>query len=98
MAAGVPAARAEVLKVATSCPLTTASAPVPRDVAPSQNVTVPGSVPAPGELAATVAVKVTDWANTAGFVAEERDVAVLSLLTVSERLEEVLVLKLESPA
>lgn len=36
------------------------SVPVPKVVAPSLNVTVPVGVPLPGELAETVAVKVTD--------------------------------------
>ncbi len=35
--------------------------PVPRTVVPSLNVTVPVGRPAPGVVAATVAVKVRDW-------------------------------------
>ena len=34
----------------------------------SKNWTVPVVVPAPGAVAATVAVKVTDWPKTEGFV------------------------------
>ena len=63
-------------------------------VVPSLNTTWPVGVP---PLPLTVAVKVTDWPNTAGFV-EEVSVATLSaLLTVWVNVAEVLVLKLVSP-
>ena len=39
---------------------------MPSAVVPSMNVTVPVGVPLPGELAVTVAVKVTDWPKTDG--------------------------------
>ena len=44
----------------------TASVTTPSMDAPSLNVTVPVAVPLPGETAATVAVKVTDWPKTDG--------------------------------
>ena len=44
--------------------------PVPSVVVPSLNVTTPVGTPAPEVVAATVAVKVTDWPNTEGFVPE----------------------------
>src|SRR2546422_1036361 len=68
----------EVVKVA----LALASAPVPSVVAPSLNVTVPVRVPAPGETALTVAVKVTDWPNTEGLAEEATVVVELAWLTV----------------
>ena len=45
-------------------------------------VTVPVGVPAPGETAATVAVKVTDWPKTLGLVEEVSVVVLLAGLTV----------------
>ena len=42
--------------------------PVPMMVEPFLKVTVPVALPAPGAVAATVAVKVTDWPKTEGFV------------------------------
>ena len=42
--------------------------PVPMMVEPFLKVTVPEAVPAPGEFAATVAVKVTDWPKTEALV------------------------------
>ena len=53
----VPMASAEVVYVA----ILLLKVPVPREVLPFLKVTVPVGVPAPGEAAATVAVKVTDW-------------------------------------
>jgi len=46
---------------------------------------------------ATVAVNVTDWPNTEGFVEEVNVVVVLSLLTVCVSVDEVLPLTLASP-
>ena len=57
-----PTTSFEVLKVA--CPLAF-SVPVPSVVAPSLKVTDPVGVPSP-EMAATTAVKVTDWPKTEG--------------------------------
>src|SRR5438067_9897795 len=84
--------RAEVTKVATlPLRLLVASA-----VAPSLKVTVPVGVPTPGETAATVAVKVTDWPDTDGLVEEVSVVVVLAALTVCVKVEDVLEVKLAS--
>ena len=69
---------------------------VPSEVTPSKNSTVPLAVPAPGAVAATVAVKVTDWPKTEGVV-EANVVVVLALLTTWLTAELVLVTKLTSP-
>ncbi len=65
-------AREDVANVA--CP--ELSVPLPRIVAPSLKVTDPVGVPL--SLAATVAVNVTDWPNTDGFVFETTEVVVLA--------------------
>src|ERR1043166_7754668 len=70
---------------------------VAREVAPSLKVTVPVGVPAPGETALTVAVKVTDWPNTEGFCDEATATALVALLTVCVKVAERFVLKLPSP-
>ena len=70
--------------------------PVPIVVEPFLNVTVPVAVPAPGAVAATVAVKVTDSPKTEEVV-EASVVVVLALLTTWLTAELVLVTKLESP-
>ena len=70
---------------------------VAKVVAPSLKVTEPVGMPLPGELAVTMAVKVTDRLKTEGLAEEVRAVAVPSLLTVWVRVEEVLALKLLSP-
>jgi len=62
----------------------------------SKNWTVPVAVPAPGEVAAIVAVKVTDCPKTEGVV-EANVVVVLALFTTWLTAELVLVTKLESP-
>ena len=61
------------------------------------NCTVPLGVPVPGAVALTVAVNVTDWPNTEGLVEELTDVVVLAGLTVCDRADDVLRLKLASP-
>src|SRR6266568_4625317 len=66
-------------------------------VPPSWKVTFPAGVPAPGLLAVTVAVNVTDCPNTDGLAEELADV-VVPYFTVFVSLEEVLPLKLPSPA
>src|SRR6266581_2818965 len=71
------------------------SVPVPSVVVPSLKVTVPVGVPR--LWSETVAVKVTDWPNTEGFVEEVNVVVVLSLLTVCVSVGEVLPLTLASP-
>ena len=63
----LPTVRFEMLNVAVS---ELFSVPVPRIVEPSSKVTVPVGMPAPGALALTVAVKVTDWPNTEGVTEE----------------------------
>jgi len=75
----------------------TPTVPVPRLVAPSKNVTVPDGLPAPGAIAATVAVKVTDCPNTDGFGAEVTLVVVLALLTTWLTVPELLPVKFVSP-
>ena len=89
--------RAEVANVATPEAFVN---PVPRVLGPSLNVTVSpaGTVPTPGELTVTVAVNVTDWPNTDGFVADVKAVAVGAGFTTCETALEVLVAKFVSPA
>ncbi len=87
--------RAPVENVATPEPF---NVPVPSVEAPSLNVTVPPGRPAPGAVAVTVAVKVTDWPKTDGFVDEPRAVVVAAAFTVCVNTLEVLVAKLASPA
>jgi len=74
-----------------------ASVTEPREVEPSKNSTDPFAVPAPGEPAATAAVKVTDWPKTEGFAEDVKVVVVLALLTTWLTAELVLVTKLASP-
>src|SRR2546427_570598 len=74
------------------------SALVARAVAPSLKITFPLGVPPPGEVAPTVAVKITDWPKTVGLVEEVRVAVVSALLTTWLRAGElVLVVKLASP-
>ena len=70
--------------------------PVPIVVEPFLKVTVPVAVPAPGETAATVAVKVTDSPKTEGVV-EANVVVVLALSTTWLTAGLVLVTKFASP-
>jgi len=74
-----------------------ARVPVPIVARPSLNVAVPVGVPAPGAVAATVAVKVTDWPYTEGFALELRVVVVSALFTVWVSTALVLALKPEAP-
>ena len=66
---------------------------------PSSKVTVPVGVPAPGEAAATVAVKVTGCPKTDGLAAEMTVVVLESWLTTCGEVESVPVevWKLPSP-
>ena len=73
----VPTDKFLVVKVATP-PL---SLPVPSVVEPSVNVTVPVGVPKPGDVAVTVAAKLTDWPNTDGLADDASTVVVASLLS-----------------
>jgi len=70
------------------------SAPVPMVVAPSLKVIVSlaAGKPAPGATATTVAVKVSDWPNTEGFVPVVRVivVVVVAWLTLCVTAEDVL--------
>jgi len=69
----------ENASVAVLTPPVVDTLPEPSVVAPSLNVTVPvGTTPA----VVTVAVKVTDWLNTDGFVPELTVVVLLPLFTV----------------
>ena len=90
----LPTASVEVANVA----LPELKAAVARVAAPSRKVTVPVGVPAPGETALTVAVKVTAWPNTDGFTDEVTVVELEALLTVWVIAVEMLELKLASPA
>jgi hypothetical protein len=90
----LPTESDEVVKVA----LPAARVAVPRVAAPSRKVTVPVGVPAPGETALTVAVKVTAWPVADGFTDEVTVVELFALLTVWVIAAEVLLLKLPSPA
>src|SRR5437773_1982171 len=65
-------------------------------VPPSWKVTFPAGVPAPGLLAVTVAVKVTDCLNTDGLAEELADV-VVPYFTVCVSLGDVLTSKFASP-
>jgi len=69
----------------------------PSESEPSKNSTVPAAVPAPGETAATVAVKVTDCPKSEGFTEDINAVVVLALFTTWLTTELVLVTKLELP-
>ncbi len=61
-------------------------------------VTLPVGVPAPGEVAETVAVKVTDCPSEEGFGAAVKFVAVAALLTTCATAGvDVLVMKFASP-
>ncbi len=74
------------------------NAPVPNEVAPSRNVTVPVGVPAPGAVTVTVAVNVTDCPKTDGLTDEATVVDVLALFTTWLTAVLVLVLKFAFPA
>ena len=89
-----PTPSAEVVKLTVVPELNDS---VSRVVDPSMKLMDPVGVPAPGALAVTVAVKVTDWPNTMGLTEEVRAVLVESWLTACERAAEVLVVKLPSP-
>ena len=63
-------------------PVALVSAAEPIEVAPSKNSTEPVGVPAPGAVALTVAVNVTDCPCTEGFISETTAVVVAALFTV----------------
>ena len=64
---------------------------------PSLNMTLPVGTAVPGELATTVAVKVTLWLWFDGLSDEVTELVVASLFTVCVSAEEVLGLKLALP-
>src|SRR5438093_436210 len=64
---------------------------------PTWKVTVPVGVPAPGLLAVTVAVKVTDCPDSDGLAEELTSVVVLAFFTVWVSVVEVLPLKVALP-
>jgi len=86
--------RLDVVKVATPA----VRVPVPSEVVPSKNSTVPVGVPAPGALGVTVAVKVTDWPKTDGPGAPVTEVDVAPWFTVWVKAAEVLAVKSVSPS
>jgi hypothetical protein len=90
----LPTASAEVVNVA----LPELKLAVPSVKAPSRKVAVPVGVPAPGETALTVAVKVTDCPNSDGFTDEVTVVELLALSTVWVIAAEALLVKFVSPA
>ncbi len=66
-------------------------------IVPSRNVTVPVTVPEPGDTAVTVAVKVTDWLKTEGSTEELSVADVMDWLTFWVTMGEVLPLKTPPP-
>src|SRR5436190_3258483 len=92
----LPTVKAEVAQVADPAASACALQPV-IELAPSLKSTVPLGVPAPGAVAVTVAVKVTDWPNTDGFAEDVTAVVVEAWLTTCDTAELVLVMKFVSP-
>ena len=89
-----PAVSVDIAKVATPDPFKVTE---PRVVDPSLNVTVPEGVPAPGAVALTVAVKVTDWPGDDGFNDEVIAVDEADWLPACVSATEVFVVKFVSP-
>jgi len=89
----LPKARTEVVKVA----LPPDSVPVPIEMPPSRNVTVPVGVPAPGATAFTIAVKVIAWPNTVGLTDEVTELEDEALFTDWVIAADALAAKLLSP-
>ncbi len=69
--------------------------PVPSVFVPSLKITEPVGVPAPGDTALTVAVKVTDCPDTDGLADEATAVVVLAWFTVCVSAEDVLSLPIK---
>jgi len=86
----LPALKAEVVKVATPEAF---SVPVPNEVVPSLNVTVPLGVPPPE---VTVAVNVTAPPYVDGLGNDVRDVELVAAMTVCVNAADVLVVKFPS--
>jgi hypothetical protein len=93
----LPPERLEVEKMAAPF-APSVTAPVPKVVVPSRNVTVPFGVPMAGARGVTVAVNVTDCPCAAGFAEELSATAALPLFTIWARAAEVAPAKLLSPA
>src|SRR5206468_2293257 len=90
-----PTESEEMLSLVALLPDKLAGAP---KLAPSAlNCTVPVSVPAPGQTAVTVFVKITGWPNTEGLAEELSDEAVSARFTVCVKTDEAFAMKLESP-
>jgi hypothetical protein len=88
-----PTGREEVVTVAT--PMETV--PVPIVDPPLVKVTVPVGVPAPGAVTDSVAVNVTGWPKTVGFVPLVTTRLVLAVFTVCVPADDVELLKFMSP-
>ena len=96
MTAVVPAGRDEIAALLALPPASVTA--LPKFTPLVLNCTVPVGVPAPGDTAVTVALKVTDWPNTEGLTDEFTAVELLALLTVWPPASvPLLVLKLPSP-
>src|SRR5437763_1159348 len=88
-------AREEMALLVALPPLTLAA--LPKAEPSIENCTVPVRMPAPGNTALTVAVKVTDCPNADGLTEEATVVVLPAWFTFCATTPEVLVLKLESP-
>src|SRR5437773_37093 len=88
-----PKASADVFRLAAPEP---SSATVPKIAAPSLNVTFPVEVPAPGAVAVTVLVNVTDCPKTDGFTDEASELPVAAWLTICVTVPDVLAVKFVS--
>ena len=83
----LPSASLDVANEA--CPVAS-SATVASFLVPSMNAAFPDGIPPPGAFAVTVAVNVTEWPLTDGFLEEVSAVALLSFVTVWVSAGEVL--------
>ena len=95
----LPTARLEVVKLAVVVPALVVNVPWPMLVPSSEKITTPvGLVTTvlPRPLTVTVAVKVTNWPDSAGVTEDTTTTLLLALLTVCVQLT-VLALKLLSP-
>ena len=87
--------RLEVLKLAVVVPALVLKMPWPMLVPLSKKITRPLGLP--GLLLVTVAVKVTLWPHTVGFVADTTAVVLLALATVWVKAVEALARTFASP-
>lgn len=72
--------------------------PVPNEVGPSKNVTVPVGVPAPGAVTDTIAVSVNGWPAVDGFGDGTTATVVAAMFTTWDTGLDVLLTKFVSPA